>query len=228
MAGSRPGIFAGSESKGRLDYEDGDNILPRNEEDEWPTTDGRAALHRFMHGASTVERARTPASFGKNEPRMGSVFSRSLSPVQNFRFQSSTDKDEDAVHLDKFRGREIREKVVEGLPSSVERISRNDAVAEYGEEYDAREPGLFSYALREPERSHGYPPGDFHFVPSSRSQVDKTAEVSSGADVAGISPHGASTPPLPITRIPFSSHVWLRRSRKSLQNGCRIFTSVVR
>ena len=172
MARPKPGMSAKSEFNGTLGYGDGDDVDSRRNDDEKRATGGRTTLHRFLHGASILERDLTPVSSGQNEPRTGSVFLGSISPVHNFRFHSSTVKDKDAVELDEFARRVTVEDDGGG------HIMRSGSVIDYGEDYGMKEHERLPYTLREPERSPGYPPGDFHFISSSRSQVKKTAEES--------------------------------------------------
>ena len=99
----------------------------------------------------TLERTVTPIiDKGKNHSKMGSVFPRGSSPVQDFRFRSSTVSDDEFIS---------QEKADAGRDGHLSYLYDSDG-REYVEEI----------VEEQRKRRSQCPSGDFHYLPSSRPQ----------------------------------------------------------
>jgi hypothetical protein len=185
MARSKPGLSAKLEFNGMLDYDDEDFLDPKGEDAGRPATIGRTALQRLLRKNSFQEHIMTPLSSGNGEPKMGSVLSSIVSPVQTLRFGSSTvdktvdneglfhhtesgrkktmgDNDEDTVG-------DLYETLTESHQSSGNRVRRNDAVTDNEGNYTRRVfEQTYDHFLG---GNSEYSSGDFRFLPSSQLQV---------------------------------------------------------
>ncbi len=79
-----------------LDDETDPNQSSRREDSRLSYTNARAGLPVHWRG-EVVEQSLTQATTGrKTEPKMGSVFQRGVSPVQNFRFLETSSRNSTA------------------------------------------------------------------------------------------------------------------------------------